>query len=353
MQTSLQHKMNSKKRIIVIGTGSIGLRHARVCQSCPDVDLEICESRPEGLAQALKIVGNVLSWKDLDAALASGPDGVIVATPHNSHGPITCAALRAGVHVLCEKPMADTFESALGMYRAQQETGRVLRIGFTLRFHPALMEVKKMIESDLLGEVLHARYTVGSYITLESSRVRHQQSVFGSVAMDFVHGLDILQWLLQKQPSGVYARGVQVGNLELTSKPNVLDAVLDYEESMLANLSLDYIAKPEIHRFEVIGEKGWAKVHFASGTLELGNTSSSTSSSKTLAFERDDLFRAQLRGFLEAIEGRSNSLALPEDGLATASALEAILRSLGSQKREVIQELQSREERPRPTKVGI
>ena len=93
----------SPRRILVVGTGSIGLRHARLCKERPDLRVEVCDTRTEGLDEARKVLGEAPVWADLTAALASKPDLVIVATPHDTHQPIASAAMRAGAHILSAK----------------------------------------------------------------------------------------------------------------------------------------------------------------------------------------------------------------------------------------------------------
>jgi len=95
---------------------------------------------------------DVVSDRDVDA--------VIVATPPDVHEPITVAALRAGKHVLCEKPLARTSTEARNMARAAAEAGRVLLCGFNHRFHPAVAALAATVSAGTYGRPLSA---VGVY----------------------------------------------------------------------------------------------------------------------------------------------------------------------------------------------
>ncbi len=86
-------------------------------------------------------------------------DAVLVLTPNCSHCEITVAALEAGKHVLCEKPMAMNYEEAKRMLEARDRSGKILTIGYQNRFRPDSMYLKKLADSGYFGEVYYAEAT--------------------------------------------------------------------------------------------------------------------------------------------------------------------------------------------------
>jgi predicted dehydrogenase len=102
----------------------------------------------------------VFAWTDLDAALSqSAADAVYVATPVFLHAPQTIAALRAGKHVLCEKPMALGYAEALSMQQAAGETGRTLGVAYYRRMYPKVARAKELMESGAIGRPVFAEAT--------------------------------------------------------------------------------------------------------------------------------------------------------------------------------------------------
>ena len=102
----------------------------------------------------------VPSWTDLDAALShSAADAVYIATPVFLHAPQTIAALRAGKHVLCEKPMALHYAEALTMQQAAVETGRTLGVAYYRRMYPKVARAKELMESGAVGRPVFAEAT--------------------------------------------------------------------------------------------------------------------------------------------------------------------------------------------------
>lgn len=327
-----------RKKVLVVGVGSIGLRHARLCQERKDLAVEICDLHHGNLDAARAKLGELVCWSDLDAAMEQKPDLVIVATPHDQHERVTVQALEAGAHVLCEKPMAHEMDSATRMLEAHRLGlgSPILRIAFMLRFHPGVRRIRDWIRDGVLGTPAFARYAVGSYITLENSISRYQKNTFGAAVMDYAHGIDLIAWLIEQPPSGAYARGVQAGDVEFTSSPNVLSAILDYQGAFQSELHIDYLTKPQSNSLEIIGDVASASLDFGSGSLILRRRNDNDLLEETVSTQRDDIYQVQLAGFLDAIDGRPDDLATPLEGLQSVAAADAIIRSLTSGQREPV-----------------
>ncbi len=146
--------------VAIIGCGLIGQKRARALGSaqltaCADVVIE--------RAQALAAIARAsLATADYHTALArSDVDIVIVATPNNLLAPITRAALEAGKHVLVEKPAALNVRELDGVMVIARQSGRLVRVGFNHRYHPALCKARELYEAGALGEMMFVRGRYG------------------------------------------------------------------------------------------------------------------------------------------------------------------------------------------------
>jgi predicted dehydrogenase len=102
----------------------------------------------------------VPAWSDFDAALSQcAADAVYIATPVFLHAPQTIAALRAGKHVLCEKPMALHYAEALTMQQAAEETGRALGVAYYRRMYPKVARAKELMDAGAIGRPVFAEAT--------------------------------------------------------------------------------------------------------------------------------------------------------------------------------------------------
>jgi predicted dehydrogenase len=150
-------------KIGIIGCGKIAqVRHIPEYAANPDAELagyfDLNLERAEQLAQ--QYGGKAFaSYQDLLADPSI--DAVSVCTANSSHAKISIAALRAGKHVLCEKPMATTQADCDAMVQAAEESGRYLMIGQNQRLAKAHVKAKELIDSGLIGEIISFRTTFG------------------------------------------------------------------------------------------------------------------------------------------------------------------------------------------------
>jgi predicted dehydrogenase len=152
-------------RVGLIGAGGIGALRARALSRCDRCDLVAVADLDADLArQAAASAGppDVREYADYRALLeAGGLDAVVVSTPPASHESIGLAALDAGLHVLCEKPLANSPAAARRMVERASQAGRVLATGFNHRYFPAIARVREAVESGEIGELSHVRGYAG------------------------------------------------------------------------------------------------------------------------------------------------------------------------------------------------
>ncbi len=325
--------MTLKRRAVVVGIGSIGRRHARLLNDRVDVDVELCEPEEVMIDLAYQEVGRLPVHVSFEEALACEPDFVVIATPHQLHCEQTVQALDRGIHVLCEKPMSDRLEDAATMMEAATRSEAILSIGFMLHFHPGILRLKELISNGTLGTVLQVQYKVGSYVTLVNSLSRFQAAMEGSLLLDFAHQPDIIHWILGQKPKGVHMAARQGGEMELTSQPNFLTMVYDYEEPLLATVELNYLQMPERHECEIIGDRGWALYDLNQGELRIGSKEDGSLTKEKILAERDDVFRKEHQAFLDAIDGKRKPSSPPEEALVSMEIIHAAIASWKSGKR--------------------
>jgi predicted dehydrogenase len=146
--------------VAIIGAGQIALaNHLPGLALSPQARLvALCDANPQVLEAAARQTGVDASFADYHEALAHpAVDAVIVATPNYLHAPIVLAAVAARKHVMCEKPLALEYASALEMYQAAESAGVKHMTAFTYRFVPAMRYMKYLVESGAVGRPYHFR----------------------------------------------------------------------------------------------------------------------------------------------------------------------------------------------------
>ena len=186
-------------RIGMIGVGNISLRHLKACRDMDDVSVvAICDLNPELLKARAEEYSIPKTYTDPQALLADPEvDAVCVATPTFTHGSLVAQALRAGKHVLCEKPPALTYEDALANEELAKEQGKLLMYGFVCRFHPMYAWLKDYIDAGNVGDIYYAE----AYRMQRCSQIggwfRDMEKCGGGQMMDAaIHQLDILLYYM-------------------------------------------------------------------------------------------------------------------------------------------------------------
>ncbi|MGD6818830.1 Gfo/Idh/MocA family protein [Metabacillus sp. 113a] len=198
----------TKIRIGVIGCGSIA-RHRHLPEYAAQAQTEItavCDVSEERANEIAALYGAAAYTNYSDLLNSGKVDAVSVCTPNYLHAPISIDALKAGLHVLCEKPMATSREDAEAMIKAAKESGKKLMIAHNQRFAPSHQKAKKMIESGELGKVFSFRTAFGhpgpeawSVDGKDSWFFRKEEAFIGAMGDLGVHKSDLLRYLLGEE----------------------------------------------------------------------------------------------------------------------------------------------------------
>lgn len=149
-----------KLRIGIIGTGGIAHSHAKAYLTMPDVEIvagaDIVPGKARAFLDEFELSG-AKAFETHQALLKMDLDAVSVCTYNATHAVCVVDALKAGCHVLCEKPMSITLEQGVDMARAEKASGKILSIGFQPRYDVNTQKVKSIIADGALGKVYYVQ----------------------------------------------------------------------------------------------------------------------------------------------------------------------------------------------------
>jgi len=187
-------------RVGVVGLG-MGRHHAKAYAASPLADLvAICDSDPQRLAEFQAVYPKAKAYLSYEDLFSSGTvDAVSVALPTFLHDTVTIAALQAGLHVLCEKPMAVNAQRARAMLEASRAAGKKLMIHFNYRYSPSAQYVKRYIDAGNLGQIYYARtrWLRARGVPKPGGWFGIRELSGGGPVIDLgVHRLDMALWLM-------------------------------------------------------------------------------------------------------------------------------------------------------------
>jgi len=153
---------NKKMRVGIIGTGWIAESHVKAFLNQPDVEIvagcDLIPGKAKAFFEKFEISGAKTDYANDEEMLADKSlalDAVSICTYNCQHAPCAIHALKAGIHVLLEKPFTVTVEEAVEVMRAEKESGKVLSIGFQPRLDENMKMIKKIVDSGELGKVYY------------------------------------------------------------------------------------------------------------------------------------------------------------------------------------------------------
>jgi predicted dehydrogenase len=188
-------------RVGVIGCGAIAGNHVRAYAAQEGVGVTACMDTDPGRAAAFAQKHGITAWTTDADELLSTVDLVSVCTPHPTHEALVLQAAQAGVHVLCEKPLAIDVPAAERMVRACQEAGVRLGAVFQRRYWPSAQRIRAALDDGILGTPILARVEVllhrdATYYTATPWRGKWESDGGGVVMTQAIHYVDLLQWYL-------------------------------------------------------------------------------------------------------------------------------------------------------------
>ena len=201
----------------LIGAGGIAQAHCRAMSEVSGVEIiaasDLVEANAERTAERWGIPKTFTDYNEM--LKMDELDGVVVCTPTAVHAPPTVAALKAGKHVLCEKPMEASLEAATEMVGTAHKTGKILMIALKLRYTPQVIKAKEIIDAGTLGDIYYAE-TVADRRRGNpgGSFVRKATAGFGAAADIGVYALDTALYLMG-HPKPVAVSGITSNYLSL------------------------------------------------------------------------------------------------------------------------------------------
>lgn len=193
-------------KLAVVGLGKMGLSHHAMINAHPRVTVvAVCDATGYVLDVLNKYTG-VRTYTDFDAMLAElALDAVIIATPSGMHARMVTAALAKGLHVFCEKPFCLDTKDGEAATRIATEKGLVNQVGYHCRFVGSFQEVKRLLDTNAIGEVTHVLAEAYGPVVLrpKGSSWRTQRSEGGGCLYDYAaHPLNLINWYFGA-PQGV------------------------------------------------------------------------------------------------------------------------------------------------------
>lgn len=313
--------METKIRVGLIGAGQWGKNHLRVLHEL-GLLAAVADTNEERLSDIKMKMPGVKVFVDYRELLTLEEiDAVCVATPAATHLHIGMDALLAGKHALIEKPLALQKADGETLVRIAADKGKILMVGHLLHYHPAVVELKKMIGQGLLGEL---RYITSSRLNL--GRIRTEENVLWSIAP---HDISLMLNFFNAEPSKISVFGGAF------VQPNIEDIgvlSMEFPGNKKGHISTSWLNPFKERKMTIIGEKGMAvfddvaeqKLVFTEIEIkdENGMPMISKKSETAIELASSEPVTNEWLHFVECIEKGRQPITNGEEGVRVLSVLE-------------------------------
>ena len=330
-------------RALVVGGGSIGLRHLNNLRSLRFGSLAVVEpdyQRRQVLGQRYDVPG----FETLPEGLEWQPDLVVIASPSHLHADQALAAARAGCHLFIEKPLS---HNDCGLKELSQEVERrnlVTLVGCNMRFHPGPGKIKELLEQEAIGRVLFARLHTGSYLPEWRPEQDYRKSysaqaqMGGGCILDCIHEIDLARWYLG-EVERVFCLATQASSLEIEVE-DVAALICQHAGSRLSEIHLDYVQRTYERGCQIVGERGSLFWDFRQGSVKWFEATSNwwTTFPQPEGWQVNQMYLEEMRHFLSCVKKKTRTaFPVPE----AVKVMEIVLAAKASARSGCLTEIRS------------
>lgn len=321
--------MKNTVSIGVIGTGKMGQFHLNVISQIPFINLiGIHDTDKEKCSEAAanyktKAFQNVQELIDVS-------DAVIIAAPTQCHFDLTMATLRAGKHVLVEKPMASSIEEAKQIAAYVKKKKLIFQVGHVERFNGAIQEIKKILKAP---KIIEARR-----LAPFTPRIND----VGVVLDLMIHDLDIVMSLVDSPIKKYYG----VGKCIRTKHEDIASAVLEFENEAIATITASRMTEAKIRTLEISDENSYIFLDYATQDITIHRQAASSSNIdgsegisyrqesiiERVVIHRDNPLKLEDEYFAKTILGEVPPLRSVDSELMTLTVAQKILEQIHGKK---------------------
>jgi len=314
-------------KVAVVGCGYWGKNLVRNFHQLGSLSA-VCDSDPQRLEEMSRSYGvkGIENFKEL--LREGGIQAVVVGAPAALHHRLAKAALLAGKDVFVEKPLALHVEEGEELAHLARKHDRILMVGHLLQYHPAILELKKLIRSGELGRV---QYIYSSRLNL--GKLRTEENILWSFAP---HDISAILYLLDEEPTSVAAHGSSYLN------PNIVDVTLttcDFAGGVKAHIFVSWIHPFKEQKLIVVGDRKMAVFDDTENERKLviyphridwidRRPVAHKSEGAVVPLSRQEPLALECQHFLECVRSHSKPRTDSENGLSVLRILDACEKSL-------------------------
>jgi UDP-N-acetylglucosamine 3-dehydrogenase len=303
-----------KLGVAVVGAGFWGRNHARIFRELEETALIAISDIDAGKAKNVAKQFGIEPYTNTSKMLRRADiEAVSICTWSKSLAKETLKALKAGKHVLVEKPMAADSKQAEKLLKTAEKEGLHITVGFLMRFIPGVQYIKKAIENKTIGETVCAT----------AKRVSQWPERVGDVGVvkdTAIHDIDIMRYIFNEDPNAVYAKTGSMKHIKFEDYAHIM---LTFKGSKNAFIESNWLTPYKTRILVVTGSEAIMKLDYITQELTIENAKATLQP----RYPWQEPLKLELRHFANCVLKREKPLITGVDGLKALKIAEAALKS--------------------------
>jgi len=309
--------MSDKKiKVGVIGVGALGRHHARLHNINPEAELVgIYDSNPK-VAEVISKEFGVNIFETIEE-LAEACEAMSIAVPSHLHHEVAVPLLKAGKHLLIEKPIATTVEEAEEMVKLAAENNVVLGVGHVERFNPVMVYLEQMADKARFLEVQR----MAPYPPQREGL--HPRGTEVSVILDLmIHDLELILHLIDSDVEKVDANGLSA----FSDTEDIVNARIQFKNGCVANVNASRIAMKPVRRYNVFYTDAYLSLDYAkfTGILHTKDKENLLVNRETIPVDSHNALEKELEDFVSCVKEAVNTGSTPDTKVSGEKGLAAL-----------------------------
>jgi predicted dehydrogenase len=311
-------------KILFVGLGSIGQRHLRNLNTLKYnnskteiyyfsetnksllISQNLQSAKYDNLEKKFKIK-KILKKNDIKKIK---PDISFICNPSSKHISFSIFLAELGSHIFLEKPLSNCTRNISKLNKIIKSKNLIFYVGYQMKFHPFLIEIKSIIEKKTYGKILSAKINFAEYLEFFHRYEKIQDTIYGKkefgggAILEISHEIDYLLWLFGKKPHKIKTSYSKVSNLPIDVEDisfSIFTFIKNHKK-VLVNLNIDLLQFNSERNATFIFDNAIIRIDFKTLIFSIFKKNGKKEIKKLKKFKRNDLFISQLKYFFECIK---------------------------------------------------
>jgi len=304
-------------KVVVVGVGSLGSRHARIYSELPGVELVGVLDTDRERTEEIAAQYNCRPFTDLKD-IPSSVEAVSVVVPTDRHYEVAGELMNRGYHLLIEKPITDDVSHARELLRLAEKSNLLLQVGHVERFNPGILEIEKIVKEP-------------RFIECHRNAPFQPRGTEVGVVLDLmIHDLDIILYLVSSPVASLEAVGATV----LSKHEDIANARIKFKSGCIANITTSRVSPAKMRKIRIFQDDAYISLDYMAQTAQIYRKEAGRIIIDELPIPRGEPLKLEMESFVEAIRLGGKPQVSAEGSLAALEVAVAVTEEVAkSEKR--------------------